>query len=153
MIIDLLRQHNVLKEDQAIATPLTGGVSCEIFLIEDGDKKYVAKRALSKLKVEQDWFADTSRNIYEQRYLIYVGQQFPNWVPNILQSFEEDNLFLMEYFPSRFKDWKKDLMQGELDSTVAHTLGNALGSIHKMSWKDDYARSQFDSDKNFYELR
>jgi 5-methylthioribose kinase len=153
MIIDLLKQHNVVKEDRATATPLTGGVSCEIFLIEDGDTKYVAKRALSKLKVEQDWFADTSRNIYEQRYLKYVGEQFPEWVPDILQSFEEENLFLMEFFPSRFKDWKKYLMNGEIDPQVATLLGEALGSIHKASWGDDQAEKWFDSDSNFHELR
>lgn len=153
MIIDLLREHGVVKEDRATATPLTGGVSCEIFLIEDGNNKYVAKRALAKLNVKEEWFANTSRNIYEQRYLKYVGEPFPLWVPDILQSFEEQNLFIMEFFPERFKDWKKALMKQEINPAVAEEIGKALGSIHKFSWGDPAAIKWFDSDQNFHELR
>lgn len=153
MIIDLLKQQGVVKEDRATATPLTGGVSCEIFLVEDGEKKYVAKRALAKLNVKEDWYANTSRNIYEQRYLKYVGEKFPIWVPDILQSFEDQNLFIMEFFPERFKDWKKALIKREINPAVAQEIGLALGSIHKMSWGDSEAKKWFDSDQNFHELR
>ncbi|RZP73075.1 aminoglycoside phosphotransferase family protein [Vibrio vulnificus] len=153
MIVDLLKQYGVVKADRATATPLTGGVSCEIFLIEDGPKRYVAKRALAQLKVAEEWLADPSRNKYEQRYLKYVGETYPDWVPAILNSFEDDNLFVMEFFPERFLDWKKYLLAGELDNTVAQNIGQALGAIHAMSWGDEQAQKWFDSDKNFHELR
>lgn len=153
MIIDLLKQYGVVKQDRATATPLTGGVSCEIFLIEDGDDRFVAKRALSQLKVAEEWFADPSRNKYEQRYLKYVGEKHPNWVPTIRNSFEEENLFIMEFFPECFRDWKKYLLAGEINPQVAGNIGAALGTIHAMSWNDDSAKTWFDSDNNFHELR
>lgn len=153
MIIDLLKQYGVVKQDRATATPLTGGVSCEIFLIEDGDEHFVAKRALSQLKVAEEWLADPSRNKYEQRYLKYVGEKHPDWVPTIRNSFEEENLFIMEFFPECFRDWKKYLLAGEINPQVASNIGAALGTIHAMSWNDDSAKTWFDSDNNFHELR
>lgn len=153
MILDILKKHNVVCKDHATATPLTGGVSCEIYLVEDDNSRLVVKRALEKLKVEKEWFADTSRNLYEQRYLKYVGERFPQYVPKILHSFEKERLFTMEYFPERFKDWKKALMKGEVSATIANHIGQALGNIHKSSWQDPDAEAQFDSDNNFYQLR
>ncbi|MGR5144438.1 phosphotransferase [Photobacterium sp. DNB23_23_1] len=153
MVLDILKKHQVISQDHATATPLTGGVSCEIYLVEDHDKKIVAKRALEKLKVEQDWFADTSRNLFEQRYLKYVGKQFPQYVPKILHSFEEERLFTMEFFPESFKDWKKALMQGDTSVVVAKKIGVILASIHKVSWHEEIAQNLFKSDSNFYELR
>lgn len=153
MILDILKKHNVVSKDHATATPLTGGVSCEIYLVEDDNSCLVVKRALEKLKVEKEWFADTSRNLYEQRYLKYVGERFPQYVPKILHSFERECLFTMEYFPERFKDWKKELMQGEVRERVAQSIGEALGYIHAVSWHDKQAEALFDSDRNFYQLR
>jgi len=34
--------------------PLSGGVSSEIYLINDGGRQFVVKRALLQLKVEQE---------------------------------------------------------------------------------------------------
>lgn len=153
MIIDILKQYGVVKHDRATATPLTGGVSCEIFLIEDGDDRFVAKRALSQLKVAEEWLADPSRNKYEQRYLKYVGEKHPKWVPTIRNSFEQENLFIMEFFPECFRDWKKHLLAGKINPQVASNIGAALGTIHAMSWSDESAKTWFDSDANFHELR
>ncbi|GAL24750.1 5-methylthioribose kinase [Vibrio variabilis] len=153
MIIDLLKHYGVVKQDRATATPLTGGVSCEIFLIEDGDDRFVAKRALSQLKVAEEWLADPSRNKYEQRYLKYVGEKHPTWVPTIRNSFEDENLFIMEFFPECFRDWKKYLLEGDIKPQVATNIGAALGTIHAMSWDDQNAKTWFDSDANFHELR
>lgn len=153
MILDILQQHNVISKDHATVTPLTGGVSCEIYLVEDDKGRLVVKRALEKLKVEKAWFADTSRNLYEQRYLTYVGEKFPQYVPQILHSFERERLFTMEYFPETFRDWKKVLMLGEINEAIARKIGKVLGDIHRVSWQDLKAKMLFDSDKNFYQLR
>ncbi|MBM7035338.1 phosphotransferase family protein [Vibrio ulleungensis] len=153
MILDILQQHDVVSKQHATATPLTGGVSCEIYLIEDQQRRFVAKRALAKLNVEQEWFANTNRNIFEQRYLTYVGDRLPNYVPKILNSLEEEQLFTMEYLPAEYKDWKKRLMVGECSVEVASRIGQALGDIHALSWDDSNVQALFDSDENFYQLR
>ncbi len=153
MILDVLQQNNVVSKQHAKATPLTGGVSCEIYLVEDEKQRFVAKRALSKLKVELDWFANTNRNVFEQRYLTYVGERFPQYVPKILHSLEQAQLFTMEYLPEQFKDWKKRLLNKQMSTEVASMIGEALGNIHRCSWQDEQAKQLFQSDENFYQLR
>jgi 5-methylthioribose kinase len=153
MILDILQQHNVVSKQHAKATPLTGGVSCEIYLIEDKHKRFVAKRALAKLNVEQEWFANTNRNVFEQRYLTYVGDRLPNYVPKLFDTLEDQQLFTMEYLPAEFKDWKKHLMVGECSAEVASRIGKALGDIHALSWNDPQVKALFESDENFYQLR
>ena len=43
-------------------SPLSGGVSSDIVKVEAGDRIFVVKRALAKLRVADDWQAPTSRN-------------------------------------------------------------------------------------------
>lgn len=157
MILDVLKKNNVVSKQHAKATPLTGGVSCEIYLIEDQETRFVAKRALAQLKVEQEWFANTDRNVFEQRYLSYVGEHFPQYVPKLLASLEKEQLFTMEYLPEEFKDWKKRLLAGEITSENANKhaslMGKALAEIHSISWGDNEVSAQFESDDNFKQLR
>ena len=65
----LLLERDWIKSDKARFTPLTGGVSSEIYLVEENTNRFVIKRALEKLMVEVDWFADTMRNHSEQAYI------------------------------------------------------------------------------------
>ena len=53
--------------------PARGGVSSEIWLVTDGSERFVVKRALPKLKVQDDWFADPARNGVEHDCLAYLG--------------------------------------------------------------------------------
>lgn len=153
MLIDDIKLLGFVKNQNAKATPLTGGVSCEIFLVEDGNDCFVAKRALEKLKVKTEWLANTSRNIYEQRYLKYIGEHFPQWAPKLLASSETHRLFTMEFLPESYQDWKKRLMKGEASTNTAKTIGKALGSIHSLSWNDEHLRQTFEAQDNFEELR
>ncbi len=47
----LLRERGFVQYDRVRRTPLTGGVSGEIYLVEDDERRLVAKIALEKLKV------------------------------------------------------------------------------------------------------
>ncbi|MGH7953183.1 MAG: phosphotransferase family protein, partial [Limisphaerales bacterium] len=70
--LELLRRDGVVRTPAAQLTPLSGGVSCEIYLVEDGSDRFVVKRALPKLKVKVEWFADVKRNRHEWEYIRYV---------------------------------------------------------------------------------
>lgn len=48
-ILDQLLRDGRLSNTDAIVTPLTGGVSSDIYLVEDGEKMWVVKRAPEKL--------------------------------------------------------------------------------------------------------
>ncbi len=64
-IEDWLREDHQIDPGPATLTPLTGGVSCEIYKVAQGERKFVVKRALAKLRVAGEWFADVSRNDVE----------------------------------------------------------------------------------------
>src|SRR5256885_4370977 len=79
-LLYLLRADGVVHSPCATLTPLSGGVSSEIYRVEDRGQTFVVKRALAKLKVQDDWTADISRNLYEHRYLGYIGRFLPRSV-------------------------------------------------------------------------
>ncbi|MCI2283886.1 phosphotransferase [Colwellia sp. MSW7] len=152
-MIELLKSKGFELSENTTLTSLSGGVSCDIALVRDGSHSYVVKQALAKLKVKQDWFADTNRNMYEQRYLKYLNKILPDYAPKVLASFENENLFVMEYLGDQYCDWKQDLMQSKFDIHTAELIGKALGLIHKKSWLDPVVATLFDSDENFNQLR
>ncbi len=148
----LLVEKEWIRDHSASLTPLTGGVSSEIYLVEDGDKKFVVKRALEKLKVEADWFADTSRNHSEQAYISYVRKFRPDAMPAIMGSDAEAGLFAMEFLDG-FDNWKESLLAGDCDADLAAKAGKLLGDIHARSWGDEDVLTLFDSIPNFDQLR
>ncbi|GAB2504969.1 phosphotransferase family protein [Microbulbifer agarilyticus] len=148
-----LIEKGLLHSQDATFTPLSGGVSCEILLVDDGQARFVVKRALDKLKVKDDWFADIKRNITEQEYLRYVGAFLPESVPAILYSDAEQYFFCMEMIEGGLENWKSRLLLGEYDRQYARLAGSYLGSIHKQSLGDSSAQAKFDTLKDFTELR
>lgn len=131
-------------------TPLTGGVSSDISLIESDTAPIVVKTALAKLRVKDDWFADVSRNRVEQAFFQYAAPIIPEAVPRILGS--GDGWFAMEYL-GEMPNWKMKLLTGEADASTASLAGTVLGRLHAASWLDNSARTSFDTLPNFHALR
>lgn len=152
-ILTLLRESGLLASDQPRLEPLEGGVSSDIYLIHDGEQKMVIKLALPKLKVKDDWFADTSRNQVEQDFIHYVEAFRPGAVPRILASFPEEGFFLMEFLGGSYANWKNQLMQGRCDPATAKEAAAILAEIYLRSHNDPEAAKRFDTTDNFYALR
>src|ERR1700741_4395245 len=96
-ILDYLRKHRLISGDQARLTPLTGGVSSEIMLVEGDTNKFVLKRSLEKLLGEDDWHCSPAGKIRECAAIRYASGLFPDNVPRILHADSEQRLFVMEY--------------------------------------------------------
>jgi aminoglycoside phosphotransferase (APT) family kinase protein len=148
----ILLERGFIRSGAAKLTPLTGGVSSEIYLVDDAGKRFVVKRALEKLKVEADWFADTSRNHSEQAYIRYVGDFRPDAMPAIIGSDAEAGLFVMEFLDG-FHNWKEAMLAGECVLELAGKAGQLLGEIHARSWGNREVMAEFDSIPNFDQLR
>lgn len=142
----------VIDSQKVTLTPLTGGVSSEIYLVQDAQKRFVVKRALPKLNVAADWYADTSRNAMEHAYIRYVGELLPDSVPRVTYANDQAGYFVMEYLEG-FINWKQDLLAGRFDVEVAKMAGRILGKIHASSWNDAGITGQFDAIENFDQLR
>jgi aminoglycoside phosphotransferase (APT) family kinase protein len=151
--LQLLRHDGVVRSLDPQLTPLSGGVSCDIFLVEDGDERFVVKRALEKLRVKADWFADIHRNRTEWEYIRYVSAFLPDAVPRLRQCSGTDNYFAMEYFNGKFSNWKQLLLAGQAREEHARHAGDILAQIHRHSAGDAEAMRLFDTTPTFFQLR
>ncbi|HEY1790583.1 MAG TPA: aminoglycoside phosphotransferase family protein, partial [Verrucomicrobiae bacterium] len=151
--LELLRRDGVVYSPDARLVPLSGGVSCDIYLVEDGDDRFVVKRALEKLRVKADWFADIRRNRTEWEYIRYVSKFLPMAVPGLRQCSAMDNYFAMEYFNGEYSNWKQLLLAGQARVEHAAQAGNILGQIHRHSTGDAEAMGLFDTTPTFFQLR
>jgi len=132
-------------------TPLTGGVSSDIVLVESSTHRLVVKAALEKLRVKDDWFVDVSRNRVEQSFFEYVSPILPDAVPRILGG--GDGWFAMEYLGDELQNWKSALLAGHFEVETARLAGEVLGRLHAASWVDPTAGERFDTLPGFQALR
>lgn len=137
----------------AVLEALSGGVSSDIYLVRDGGRKLVVKKALDQLKVKEEWKADISRNKYELRYLKYVSLFLPDCVPTVLDGDEDAGFFTMEFLDGDFLNMKQELLAGRIDRPAVLRVIKALATIHTTSRNNDTVRTAFDTTANFIELR
>jgi aminoglycoside phosphotransferase (APT) family kinase protein len=135
-------------------TPLPGGVSSDICKVETDTRTFVVKRALSKLRVADDWQAPTSRNRHEADWLEVAGRILPGAVPAVLARDDDAGLFAMEYFdPHSFPVWKERLRDGHVDPAFAAEVGRRLVTIHAATAGDPAIASRFSTDSIFHAIR
>lgn len=146
-----LCRDGVVSGMDARLEPLVGGVSSEIYLVTDRQKRFVVKRALEKLKVRDDWFADVSRNESECDYIDYVSRFAPENVPQVVR--RGDGYFAMEYLDSGYKNWKTMMLAGDCRTEHARVAGSFLANVHRFSRGDESAARRFDNGANFHDLR
>ncbi len=152
-IITALRQNGLVRSASPVIEPLTGGVSSDIIKIVDGDRCLVVKRALAKLKVKDDWFADTGRNNVEQLFLQRVGAMVPHAVPRLLFADASAGWFAMEYLGGELQNWKTALLRGDATPEHAKQAGELLGTIHRETWGRPAVAREFSTWRNFHQLR
>lgn len=153
IITTLLRKENLIDGSEIQFTPLKGGVSSDIFLVSDGKNSVVVKQALPKLNVEDDWYADISRNENEQNFLLFLNKIKPDATPKLLNSNSEYSFFVMEFLDESFQNWKKQMLNGVFDPQIAKKSAILLATIHQESWKNEDLKKEFNKANNFYELR
>ncbi len=135
-------------------TALTGGVSSDIWLVEEEGRRFCVKRALAKLRVKADWRAPIERNAYEAAWLKDAARLAPGSAPRILAEDPGAGMFAMEYLPGEsYRSWKADLLAGRVDVTVARGVGECLGAIHAAFAREPDAPERFATDANFHAIR
>lgn len=148
-----LRRDGRLRDPAARLTPLAGGVSSDIYLVEDGPDRFVVKRALPRLRVRDEWRADVRRNDVERAYLEAVGRLAPGSVPQVLFAHPAAGYFAMEYLGADYANWKRQLLDRVFAVATARTTGRWLGAIHQQTAGDAALMSRFDTTANFHQLR
>lgn len=154
-LVSFLRGFELIDADETpAAEPLSGGVSSDIWLVETARGPLCVKRALSQLKVAQDWRAPVERNVYEVRWFRTAGAIVPEAVPRILAHDASAGAFAMEYLdPDRFRLWKDELRHGRVDIGFAAEVGKTLVRIHAGTAGDASVADRFPTDDLFHTLR
>lgn len=136
-------------------TPLTGGVSSDIWRVDLGETRSVCvKRALAQLKVAADWQAPVSRNAFEWAWIRFAREIAPAAVPEPLAHDEAAGLFAMSFLdPASHPVWKQQLLAGQVDPATAAALGRTLGLLHQASAERADLAAAFATDDSFHALR
>jgi aminoglycoside phosphotransferase (APT) family kinase protein len=135
-------------------TPLSGGVSSDLWRVELSDRTVCVKGALSQLRVATPWFAPVDRSHVECEWLRRFAPVCPGQIPRVLAEADSRDLFAMEYFPpALYPVWKEQLLSGHVDQQTAQAVGVLLGRLHAAGAKDPGAPSRFATGQNFVALR
>ncbi len=152
---DFLLESGLAKPgDPQAWTPLSGGVSSDIWKVELPGRTICVKRALAKLRVQADWRAPPDRNLYEWRWFSTVSARLPGAAPEPL-AFDPDRRLLAMAFlePSRHPLWKAELLAGRVNPGFAADVGDRLGRIHALTAAEPSLAAAFDNDEGFFALR
>lgn len=152
---EFLGRHGLMQPGEEVTlTPLTGGVSSDLWQVSLPGRTLCVKGALARLKVAQEWLAPVSRNRVEYHWLQFAGTVAPTQVPHVLAYDEQDGLFAMQYLPPQdYPVWKDQLLAGQVDPAAAFDVGDLAGRLHSASAKDSTTAGRFATDDNFDALR
>jgi fructosamine-3-kinase len=147
----LHRQGLLRAGEDAELTPLTGGVSSDLWRVDLPGRTVCVKSALAQLKVAQEWLAPVSRNRVEYDWLQFAAGVSPRQVPRVLAY---DRMFAMEFLPPvQYPVWKAQLLAGQVDVEAARAVGDLVGRLHSASAADPDSPVRFATDDNFDALR
>ena len=137
-----------------VPVSLGGGVSNTVLFVDTAIGAVVFKQALSKLNVEQDWFADPIRTVREYKGLEAAAKLLPaGSLPRTYFLDEENLIYAMQAAPKGAIDWKQLLLSGNIDPSIATQAGHILGSIVAGSWNNATLAAEFGDQTVFDQLR
>jgi 5-methylthioribose kinase len=150
---DYLRELGLIGAGEVAIDPLTGGVSSDVLLIRSQGRSFVVKQALGRLRVAATWRASVGRSATEAAALEFAGSIQPDAVPKIFGSLADRHCIVMEAAPSSFRVWKSDLLAGQVEPSIAETLGLRQGAWHSASLDNAAIATRFADLSNFIDLR
>ncbi len=150
---DQLTKLGIFEGEEVTFSPLKGGVSSDIYLIQNKGRKYVLKQALSQLRVEEEWLADVTRNLAEQDFIHYVSSFARDNVPEVIHADRQNAFFVMSYYGPPYQNWKAMMMTGQRSPEVTRQVARLLAQIHSHSYLNESVQHQFDHTNLFLELR
>jgi aminoglycoside phosphotransferase (APT) family kinase protein len=112
------------------------------------------KKALSRLRVAQEWTAPVSRNASEVAWMLEAAKVVPAAIPRILAHDPDLGAFAMAYLdPAHHPVWKQELKTGRADPTFAAELGRRIAAIHSATAGRADVAETFANDVVFHSIR
>jgi len=154
-VLAFLHERRLLRIGEwAKLTPLTGGVSSDLWRVDLPTATICVKGALAQLRVAHEWHAPLSRNEVEHDWLAFAARHCPGQVPNLIDHDPAAGLFAMEFLPPEsYPVWKPQLLAGHVDVAVARQVGDLVGRLHAAAGAEPDCAVRFATDANFDALR
>lgn len=146
-----LQDAEVLTAD-AVLTPLTGGVSCEVWRVspdhvtprvrEANAHGLVVKAPLATLRTPALWQADVSRGFAESAALAWYGMRTPDAVPQVVWRHPSAPVLVVEAAPEGWDEWRRQMLDSNANSPdvsaerlarIGSHLGSTLATWHRES--------------------
>lgn len=143
--IRLARDWGLLpREGEASAVRLGGGVSSNVFLVEQSGSRVVIKEALPRFRVPQEWRVSPERSRVEARFSEWALDRLTEGrVARILRADPERAVLAIEAAPSGWSSWKSRLLDSMAAPGLFGRAGRLLAQIHRLSLRDSAARAAF----------
>jgi len=153
-LIAYLRSRGlILGKETVEIRKLEGGVSSRTVLVRTETRPpFVVKQALSKLRVEVDWYSDPERIHREARGLEWLAKLAPTGtVTPLLFEDPELHVIVMTAVPEPNVNWKAALLAGDLHLGHIEQFATVLGTIHVKSAHQEAVISKVFADRSFFE--
>jgi aminoglycoside phosphotransferase (APT) family kinase protein len=135
------------------ARELGDGVSGVVLSVRAGERAFVIKQALPELRVADHWPANRERSLTEAAALGTLARLTPDAVPSVLDVDAAALAFTMDHAPAAWRNWKRVLLAGEVDPTVAARLGAVLAAWHAGTAGSRPVVARFGDQEVFDQLR
>ena len=151
----LVRRGLLAPGEPISVAELGGGVSNIVLRIESGDRRWVLKQSLAKLRVKDDWQSDRARIFREAEAIEALRPVLGSTnLPHVVHVDREDFLFIMTAAPLGSVVWKESLMAGRRsDPAVAREAGRLLAQMINGSRSDPAFGEKFSDTTVFDQLR
>jgi 5-methylthioribose kinase len=153
-ILRYLRFQRIIPFDsEPVIRTLEGGVSNRTVLVQCEERApFVVKQALSKLRVEADWFSNPLRIHREARGLEWLQELAPaGAITPLLFEDRSHHLIGMAAVPEPHYNWKRALLAGEVNLDYLRQFADLLGAIHRESLRHRAAIAEVFDDRSFFE--
>ena len=153
--LDFVRECGLVDLDEvADWSPVSGGVSSDLWRVRTKRSQFCVKRALAQLKVAAEWYVPLDRNANEWNYLSALRDIAPKSAPRLVAHDPARGMFAMDWLPAEnYPVWKTRLLGGSVDPSFASKVGEVLGRIHQSTAGSDAFARRFATDSNFHALR
>ena len=151
-VLSYLAQRGLLTGNATVET-LTGGVSCVVLAVSNGDVDLVVKQALPELKTKAKWVADQRRAIVEADAMQVYHSITPENVPELIDCDAAEFTLTMSRLPRSCTNWKLDMLEGQIFPEMGGKLGRVLAAWHNAAAVSDEIKAEFMEDSLFEQLR
>ena len=153
-VIPYLVGRGVLSPDAPVTVEaLTGGVSATVLAVRGPGIAIVAKQALKKLRVADDWHAKQERTELEAAGMRLCGRLTPGRVPHVLDNDSAGHVLVMELLPDDALNWQAEIAAGRAHAEVGAWAGQTLGTWHARTAGDRAVARVFDDFESFEQQR